>query len=52
MTLIALHAAGALYHTFVLKDRLVRRMAFGTRVAAAVTTTSPAGERIVLEEHS
>jgi cytochrome b561 len=35
MALIALHVAGALYHTLVLKDRLLRRMAFGRRLVAA-----------------
>jgi cytochrome b561 len=29
MALIALHLAGALYHTFILKDGLLRRMTFG-----------------------
>src|SRR3984893_13404091 len=40
MALIALHVAGALYHTFVLKDRLLRRMGFGKRVDAA-TDSAP-----------
>jgi cytochrome b561 len=31
MGLIALHVAGALYHTFVLRDGLLRRMFFGRR---------------------
>ncbi len=31
MALIALHVVGALYHTFVLRDRLLRRMGFGRR---------------------
>ena len=31
MALIALHLAGALYHTFVIRDRLLSRMAFGRR---------------------
>jgi cytochrome b561 len=31
MALIALHIIGALFHTFVLKDGLLRRMAFGRR---------------------
>jgi cytochrome b561 len=31
MALIALHVAGALYHTFILKDGLLSRMAFGRR---------------------
>jgi cytochrome b561 len=34
IALIALHVAGALYHTFVLKDGLLRRMFFGQRRAA------------------
>lgn len=34
MGLIALHIAGALYHTFVLRDGLLRRMFFGRRVMA------------------
>jgi Prokaryotic cytochrome b561 len=34
MALIALHVAGALYHTFILKDGLLRRMFFGRRVFA------------------
>lgn len=32
MALIALHVAGALYHTLILKDGLLRRMFFGRRV--------------------
>lgn len=32
MALIALHVAGALYHTLVLRDGLLRRMFFGHRV--------------------
>ena len=31
MALIALHVAGALYHTFILRDRLLARMGFGKR---------------------
>jgi cytochrome b561 len=34
MALIALHVAGALYHTFVLRDGLLRRMWFGKRTSA------------------
>ena len=34
MALIALHVAGALYHTLILKDGLLRRMFFGRRVLA------------------
>ncbi|MBO0717519.1 MAG: cytochrome b/b6 domain-containing protein [Rhizobiales bacterium] len=33
MALIALHVTGALYHTFILKDGLLRRMAFGRRMS-------------------
>jgi cytochrome b561 len=35
MALIALHIAGALYHTLVLRDGLLKRMFFGRRRAAA-----------------
>lgn len=38
MGLIALHIAGALYHTFILRDGLLRRMWFGRRTVP----TSPA----------
>jgi cytochrome b561 len=41
MALIALHVAGALYHTLILKDGLLRRMLFGRRVPAA-TGSAPA----------
>src|SRR5579872_4514660 len=34
MATIALHIAGALYHTFLLKDGLLRRMSFGRRIVA------------------
>jgi len=33
MVLIALHICGALYHTFVMKDGLLRRLSFGRRFA-------------------
>ena len=35
MTLIALHLAGVLYHTFIRRDRLLRRMGFGRRAIDA-----------------
>lgn len=38
MALIALHVAGALYHTLVLRDGLLRRMVFGRRVPATNAT--------------
>ena len=38
VALIALHVAGALYHTLILKDGLLRRMVFGRRAA---TETDP-----------
>jgi len=46
MTLIALHIVGALYHTLVLRDGLLRRMWFGRRIATVadagpVLTTQP-----------
>jgi cytochrome b561 len=37
MATIALHITGALYHTFILKDGLLRRMSFGRRPAASDT---------------
>jgi len=39
MGLIALHVVGALYHTLILKDGLLRRMAFGRRVLAGGRAT-------------
>ena len=41
MLLIALHVAGALYHTVVLRDGLLRRMGFGRRVIADAGGNSP-----------
>lgn len=41
MGLIALHVAGALYHTFVLRDGLLRRMAFGRRFESAAAAIAP-----------
>jgi cytochrome b561 len=43
IALIALHVAGALYHTTVLRDGLLRRMFFGRRAPA--TASLPAAER-------
>jgi cytochrome b561 len=45
MALIALHVAGALYHAFVLRDGLLRRMWFGSRVAAAQNAIASPGDR-------
>lgn len=39
MALIALHVAGALYHTLILKDGLLRRMFFGRRVMQETDST-------------
>jgi len=44
MALIMLHIAGALYHTLVRRDGLLRRMLFGRRVIAA--RDLPAGNSI------
>lgn len=52
MALIALHVAGALYHTFFLKDRLLRRMGFGKRVGAPTISTPPACKRPFSEVQS
>jgi cytochrome b561 len=38
MATIALHLAGAMYHTFILRDGLLRRMSFGRRAMAHETT--------------
>ena len=43
MVLIALHVAGALYHTLLLRDGLLRRMFFGRRIVTA-KKTRPAAE--------
>jgi cytochrome b561 len=40
MALIALHVAGALYHTFIVKDGLLRRMFFGRRTLPAVALSA------------
>lgn len=46
MLLIALHVAGALYHTVILRDGLLRRMGFGRRVIAdAGGSPAPLGHR-------
>jgi cytochrome b561 len=45
MALIAVHVAGALYHTLILKDGLLQRMWFGTRVAARDMTPDPSAVR-------
>jgi cytochrome b561 len=42
MALIALHVAGALYHTIILKDGLLRRMAFGRRMRTSRQPITPA----------
>jgi cytochrome b561 len=38
MVLIAAHVAGALYHTLILRDGLLKRMAFGRRTPAPTLT--------------
>ncbi len=47
MLLIALHVTGALYHTLVLKDGLLRRMMFGRR---RISSASPSMENTSLQE--
>jgi cytochrome b561 len=51
MALIALHVAGALYHTLFLRDGLLRRMFFGRRVIA-VTDSGPALAKPMSETRS
>src|SRR5262249_37691270 len=48
MALIALHVAGALYHTFIVKDRLLSRMGFGRRRASGLQA-APVLNRKTLE---
>jgi cytochrome b561 len=42
MLLIALHVIGALYHTLVLRDGLLRRMLFGRRIVATAESKAAA----------
>lgn len=51
MVLIALHIAGALYHTLLLRDGLLRRMFFGRRIVAAADGT-PALTKPISETRS
>jgi cytochrome b561 len=49
MVLIALHVAGAAYHTLMLRDGLLRRMSFGRRTVAATGSspaTTPVGKQL------
>jgi cytochrome b561 len=36
VALVLLHVAGALYHHFVRRDQVLKRMWFGTRVTAPI----------------
>ena len=45
MALIELHVAGALYHTFIVRDGLLHRMWFGKRVLASPDVAAPARRR-------
>ena len=47
MVLIALHVAGALYHTLILKDGLLRRMSFGRRAVVTGRTQTAAPAAVV-----
>jgi cytochrome b561 len=44
MALISLHVAGALYHTLIRRDHLLRRMGFGRRILAG-SDSAPAPDR-------
>jgi cytochrome b561 len=46
MVLIALHVAGALYHTLLLRDGLLRRMFFGRRFVAAANVPQASGKPV------
>jgi cytochrome b561 len=45
IALIVLHVVGAMYHTLVLRDGLLRRMLFGRRVVSATSSTGAAEAR-------
>ena len=45
VAVIALHVLGALYHTLMLRDGLLRRMWFGPRRAASGLAAAPGGAR-------
>jgi cytochrome b561 len=47
MALIALHIAVALYHTFILRDGLLRRMSFGKRLVPNPDSVTPVRGRSV-----
>ncbi|HYS85465.1 MAG TPA: cytochrome b/b6 domain-containing protein, partial [Bradyrhizobium sp.] len=51
MALIALHITGALYHTLLLRDGLLRRMWFGRRIIATADSR-PALTRPLSETRS
>jgi cytochrome b561 len=46
MVLIALHVAGALYHTLLLRDGLLRRMFFGRRFVATANVPHDSGKPV------
>jgi cytochrome b561 len=46
MALIALHVAGALYHSFILRDGLLRRMWFGKRILKTDMITAARGQSL------
>src|SRR5262249_54377216 len=52
MALIGLHIAGALYHAVILRDGLLRRMAFGRRLRAARNLAFPALHRPISKAES
>jgi hypothetical protein len=46
MALIALHILGALYHTLLRKDGLLRRMWFGRRIVVAADFPKPLANQV------
>jgi cytochrome b561 len=44
--LIVLHTAGALYHTFILKDGLLGRMFFGRRAIRSASAAAPSASTL------
>lgn len=46
MALIALHIIGALYHTLLLRDGLLRRMLFGRRIVTPADYPPPLAKQV------
>jgi cytochrome b561 len=51
MGLIGLHLAGALYHTFISRDGLLRRMTFGNRFGHELAGLAPTIPRLTIAQN-